>query len=158
MYSSATINQELCIYILNLTACLCAHLSVWCLLSSLAPQVAEILINLRGFSALLTGLFNICKTVDMQNALLAVAAASLLPASILMYLCEWLFQTHQNKISASTKHSLKRYVKNGKKPHSCWAYVSFNSLIRAARRAKWRVHRGSQGAFRSFGRNTFLGK
>jgi len=44
-------------------------------LSSSAPQVAEILIKLRGFSALLTALLNICDAVDVQNALLAAAAA-----------------------------------------------------------------------------------
>lgn len=42
-----------------------------------------------------------------------------------------------------------------KEPQSCWAYVSFNSLIQAKKAGKQSADKGWQGAFRSVGRNAF---
>lgn len=63
----------------------------------------------------------------------------------------------QNTCLKKTQASQRGCEQQGgkKKPQSCWAYVSFNSLIHATRVTKQRAERGRQGAFRSVGRNAF---
>lgn len=73
-------------------------------------------------------------------------------------LVRWVFQTHQNKIPASKRQASQMGCeqRGGKKKlQSCWAYVSFCSLIQATKAGKQRADKGQQGAFRSVGRNAF---
>lgn len=163
MYNTAVINQKLCIYfhIECLLTCvsLCAMSTEFVSTTgSINPDESPQPLSMV-WNVLLTGLLNICcghagcAIWDSHSLAATCFNSTNIPV-------RW-FQMYKNKIPASKRHSTSRsYVNNGKerRSHSCWAYVSFHSLIHATRAAKQRTDRESQGAFRSFGRNASLAK